>query len=639
MTNLEPPLNKEDFINSPWQEVVNGREKKDCLTYGSHFLKKAEEAEIAGNLRQKVMFQILAKINFSPINPATNEEFFAEKFQELTEEVLGFLDEIAGEISDAELQARVADILWSRKRKYQMAQLAVDAYLTSAIELEHPEDWTYCYERIERALRLACKIKYQPEKVVTHIEEVLERYNGEDPLWLSAKLMQLLQEHKLGNPTQYANIAEKAATLAESKEDWDRARCYWEIKAKWHQLEKDEEKQRAASLKAAETYVKEAEYAFNQSSPSYPGASVASGLMGQAMEALRGIKGTKKRAEEVHHFLLQYQQESKKELVSIYSDSVEFTQEIEKSIAWVKGKDLPDALFSLALLFQPPKISQLRELVQKIDRDYVAFHLFSKSIINERGKIVARKPISDLDYDLETAESATQFEMYQTAILHQKIYAEVCIEPARNQIILEHSVRVNDLVTLVKNSPFVPPDREFMFAKGLYAGLTGDFITSTHILIPQIENSMRYVLGKHGVITSGFDDHGIQKEHNLNSTLYRPEIAGLFDEDTLFDLKGLLVEHSGSNLRNRMAHGLINDQGFLSPIMSYLWWITLRLCCLTIVYNQREIQQSDPWLQFAGMFEDDPLFDEFVEDMAAYRRELDAEMSAEEVGPEESRSA
>lgn len=39
----------------------------------------------------------------------------------------------------------------------------------------------------------------------------------------------------------------------------------------------------------------------------------------------------------------------------------------------------------------------------------------------------------------------------------------------------------------------------------------------------------------------------------------------------------------------------------------------------------------DPWVKFAGMFKDDPLFDEFVEDMAAYRQELDAEVAMHEL--------
>jgi len=252
--------------------------------------------------------------------------------------------------------------------------------------------------------------------------------------------------------------------------------------------------------------------------------------------------------------------------------------------------------------------------------------------MNEMGKVVARQPGSVLSSDPNEAEAATRFEMNRNAAHYQAFHAQAFIEPARDQINLEHSVRVNDLLPIVSHSSFVPPEREYLFAKGLYAGLTGDFLTSTHILIPQIENSIRYLLWNRGVLPSGLDNRGIQNEYHLSTTLYCSEITSIFDEDTLFDLKNLLVEHSGSNLRNHMAHGLINDDEFLrSLLMSYLWWLTLRLCCLPILNYQQKVEQSDPWVKFAGMFKDDPLFDEFVEDMAAYRRELDAEVAADEV--------
>jgi len=65
------------------------------------------------------------------------------------------------------------------------------------------------------------------------------------------------------------------------------------------------------------------------------------------------------------------------------------------------------------------------------------------------------------------------------------------------------------------------------------------------------------------------------------------EILG---EDITFDLQGLLVEPAGSNIRNLMAHGLIaHDQFFSEPIV-YLWWLTLRLCCLPMlmkIYNDK----------------------------------------------------
>lgn len=646
MPSLNPPLTKDDFINSRWQDVINSSERKECLAYNMAFWKKAQEAKETGNFREQAVFEILAAVTGAAIKPESTEESFAEIFQNLTDEHLDFLAGIAPEISDPELKARVADILWVRRRDYQMAQQAVKAYLKSAVELEDPKKWNQCFIRIERALRLARRIRYQVEAVVAHVEAVLGRYNGGDPMWLSAKLMELLQEYRFGEPTKYAALAEKAATLAESAHDWRRARAYWENKSKWHLIEKDGEKERAASMLAAETYVKEAEDALKRNPPSY---LTASHYMQKAVEAFRSIRGAKEetvdakaRSEEVHKHLIQYQEESRKELVSS-SYQMDISEMVEQARAHVRGKDFQDALFALALLGTPTKVSQLQQEVHKQSREYVLSHLFPTVMMNERGKVVAHQAASVLSSDPNESKAATRFKMYENAAHYQVFHAQAFIEPARYQINLEHSVRVNDLLPIVSHSPFVPPEREYLFAKGLYAGLTGDFFTSTHILIPQIENSIRYLLWtQQNVRTSGLDNRGIQEEHRLTTTLDPskcPEISSIFNEDTLFDLQGLLVEDSGSNLRNRMAHGLINDNGFFSPLMSYLWWLTLRLCCLPILIHQQKVEQSDPWVKFAGMFKDDPLFDEFVEDMAAYRRELDGEIAGDEVTPGENQPA
>ncbi len=55
--------------------------------------------------------------------------------------------------------------------------------------------------------------------------------------------------------------------------------------------------------------------------------------------------------------------------------------------------------------------------------------------------------------------------------------------------------------------------------------------------------------------------------------------------------------------------------------------IQARLSRVEIVPIEVDVSENGhPLARFAGMFKDDDLFDEFVEDMAAYRREVDAEM-------------
>jgi hypothetical protein len=72
------------------------------------------------------------------------------------------------------------------------------------------------------------------------------------------------------------------------------------------------------------------------------------------------------------------------------------------------------------------------------------------------------------------------------------------------------------------NNPFIPLGREYIFARGLYSGLMADFLVSTHLLIPQLEHSIRRLLYQAGAIASTLEDRGIEQERDLNTTLYAP---------------------------------------------------------------------------------------------------------------------
>lgn len=137
-----------------------------------------------------------------------------------------------------------------------------------------------------------------------------------------------------------------------------------------------------------------------------------------------------------------------------------------------------------------------------------------------------------------------------------------------------------DFLPFLINNPLVSPGREYIIAQGLHAGLNYDFVTSTHLLIPQIEESLRYILIRFKIATASFDDNGIQNELNLNQFLKDEKFAGplkkVFGEDFIFDLRGLLVERFSSNLRNDMAHGLIDYRSLFTVSPIYFWWLALR---------------------------------------------------------------
>ncbi len=333
--------------------------------------------------------------------------------------------------------------------------------------------------------------------------------------------MRLLLEYRIGDPGKYAALAEKAALRAEEAHAWHNARLYWDVKARWHALEKNTEGQRSARLAIAETYVKASEDALQGANPNH---FVAWSHLRSAIDILRTIPQTRERVADLHKLVLEYQRVSRSEMKSVFiplGEVAGMTELSERAREAVKGKSLRDALFALACMGSSPQVDTLRRRVQELAKQFPFQHLIVEEDLNELGKVVGRRP-SMLSGTGTAAEEFVRAEMFKQALLDQQLQAFGIVEPAREQINLEHHVRIHDLLPLVISNPFVPEGHEMIYA--------------------------------------------------------RTELVTLFGKDLAFDIEGLLVEHFGSNLRNEIAHGLMSYDKFISLQSSYLWWLTLRLC-------------------------------------------------------------
>ena len=137
----------------------------------------------------------------------------------------------------------------------------------------------------------------------------------------------------------------------------------------------------------------------------------------------------------------------------------------------------------------------------------------------------------------------------------------------------------------------MPPGHEHSFARGFRAGFDGDWHAATYFLVPQVENSIRYVLDNRGVISSKLDNKRIQEVRTLEKLLLMPETIEALGEEHVFELRGVLTEEFGSNLRNRLAHGLLTDGDCYTLATEHLWWLLLRLCVIPLLPRQK----ADDW--------------------------------------------
>lgn len=307
-------------------------------------------------------------------------------------------------------------------------------------------------------------------------------------------------------------------------------------------------------------------------------------LLNKAIEAFARILGTEARQSELKTMALESQRGVTREMktVSVSVDIPEMPEHMQKVRDSVSGKALPDALRTLAGLAQCESRATLQTNAEESMRQHPLRHLVSSYTLGDNGKVVDRPPTAGANEDNERA-AALLVEMYRQAALLRQIRAFGTIEPAREQILLEHHPRLADVEELIVDNLIVPRGREVLIARGLLAGLNGDFLVSAHLLIPQLEHALRCVLERLGQPTFRVDARdGRQYEYDLNNVLYYKPIGDFLGEDLVFDLRGLLVEPCSTNLRNRIAHGLMADEDFSSQSLTYLWCFLLSLYLIPI---------------------------------------------------------
>ena len=142
----------------------------------------------------------------------------------------------------------------------------------------------------------------------------------------------------------------------------------------------------------------------------------------------------------------------------------------------------------------------------------------------------------------------------------------------------KNEINENFISDLIDNSTLVPEDRKVLFKLGIDYGFKFKFCEAIHILAPQLENLVREQLKSLGVSTIVYDKQtSVQNEIGLSSLMQKPEINQLFDEITIFEIKALFTENIGFNLRNNVAHGLLNDNSINRIDTFYAWLLVLRI--------------------------------------------------------------
>ncbi|GGJ22732.1 hypothetical protein GCM10010052_19760 [Paenarthrobacter histidinolovorans] len=266
-----------------------------------------------------------------------------------------------------------------------------------------------------------------------------------------------------------------------------------------------------------------------------------------------------------------YSQRATEEFELIEGRSFDLTEIAEAAEASVKGKEALPALLNFIAVAPIPSAEQLTEMHRERLAQGSIADLFGRSIITNGGRVAYKVPAlaEDSKEHVIASHVVTSHQMYIGGLV------QGAIAPALRALSQEHSITKEVLYELCTQSPAVPPGRETIFAMGLAAGFEWDFITSSYLVIPQIENFFRFHLKSQGIITTSLDQDGTETEKTLSPLLDLAKDCQLIDADIELAFRATLVDPRGSNLRNDLLHGLSEPHTANGAAGIYIWWLVL----------------------------------------------------------------
>lgn len=509
-------------------------------------------------------------------------------------------EEIFEYIDDYKLKARIADILWSGKKKFNYVPLAIDHYVM------HPLDrdalYEDAYDAWARATFLAKSIGKPGHVPLQHIQDNLyDTFVSCDEFddFYIIRLAELLYDSGL-DETRRNDVAEQLESIAFeaiSHANWHLARGCIEEAIRWYKSLDNEIKEISLTNELATTWSHEAEMTF--SSGNYHGAGV---FFDNAMKVYRSIPRQHRELFDIDtklHTLHKHLNESNAlslgNMKAIKTTPIDIGQLVEASINYVKEKSYPDVIGYLSHVTSTERYRHIKESANKSLAKGIFRQLTSTVLLTSDGRVAARSSaINPLDPNDPAKNEALSSEMAMHFSIGVGLSVESRILPALQQVLMEHRITEKMLLDLCKQSVIVPVGRERFWSKGLFFGFEGDFASALHMLSPQLEHIVRIGLKENGVKTSTIDTAGIETENGLSTLLDKDEAKDIFEEDFVFEMKMLMTSQYGPNLRNVVAHGLIGDEEASSQYSVYLWWRMLRLMMDSILIEvEEEIVLSD----------------------------------------------
>jgi hypothetical protein len=487
------------------------------------------------------------------------------------------LAEIAPSLEHPAVRARVADVAYESGLR-RAGRIAIDAYCDLSNRLIDIRGGLTGDEAQSRVLDVtepltrAFQINARVAKRGTVIERLAETARMAYAFALKVhgyvaftEIGRLLLTHRLIEPAELATQAEALAARAPAKDYRLAIKCVWLLAGEAHELAGDTDASRAASIKAIEMTL--------AMKDDVTASAAKAHWVKAAIREYRGLRGCQDRIEALKTLMRELQDASLDEFPMVRTKLDGLKEMREATAEMFAACSLSEGLHAILPFIEPEDPEKQKAEALRLSRLSPISNMFSTSHSDDQGRVVAE---GEALLDTEPSEAWFKEHCIRQAAPRRHYMVHGRIEPVRRTLQERFSIQERHMLAIVAHSDFVPAGHDHIFALGLARLWQGDYATAASLLIPQLENSLRYVLQLVGRDSSKMEEDGIQGDRPLNVLLThcRADLEETFGPEMVWEIDALFNFRPGPALRHQLAHGKLHWNAFYSvEAISACWLI------------------------------------------------------------------
>ncbi len=490
------------------------------------------------------------------------------------------------------LRSLISDILWTQKKNYTASKIAAQSYWEIFEILYDSKDYHNMINPLRRAVCISANTKLQSlySEIYDWFCSVFISNVDQISVFCSLKIIELFFEQKNADHSIILPVLDSIIFQNIRKYNISAVEQAYALKAKcFIKLKKNDEATKS-NIALAQFYYDFAERMVN-SDPI--GAFRSIRFFEKSVYTFRN-NGDTANAEKVHRRLIEVQKQILPNMHT-FRTTFDISKVIENIKTNMDGLSFEECIIRFTQYVNCESIDTLRKrTIEECTSDPLS-SLFETDIIDAQGRTIIK--MAPLDYNNpEKDQDLLELHMFYSSLQAQRTVGNILVKNILHYIRNRFSINDSMVEFLTKENCIIPEGRETIFQKGIGCFLRGEYYEAMHILAPQMENLFRNLANEVGGLTSTLSDQGLAQEKVLSSVFSLPELLDAYDNDIIFTFRGLLNEQAGANIRNRIAHGIINESECSSGECLYFGALVIKLisytssACNNIINNSEKIQ-------------------------------------------------